>query len=79
MTLTLSIDAGTTQMKMAIVEDGRHIHASAERAYPMNIRPGGQCDLDTNHWWKAFLDCCNELKDRLGELGEVQAISLSVP
>ncbi len=75
MTLVLAIDAGTTQMKMAVVEDGRHIHASAERAYPMNLRPGGQCDLDTGHWWKAFLDCCNELQ---GELGEVQAISLSV-
>ena len=41
MSLVLAVDAGTTKMKTAVVEDGRRVLASAEQAYPINVRPGG--------------------------------------
>ncbi len=75
MSLVLAVDAGTTKMKTAVVEDGRRVLASAEQAYPINVRPGGQRDIDTDHWWNAFLDCCGRLKPLTAE---VQALGLSV-
>jgi len=75
MSRVLAVDVGTTCMKTAVVQDGRYVIAAAEQSYPMNIRPGGQRDIDADHWWNAFLACCQNLSPHLRE---VQAIGLSV-
>lgn len=75
MTTVLAVDVGTTKMKAAVVRDGREVVADAEQSYSINIREGGQRDIDADQWWNAFLDCCRRLKPFLGE---VQAIGLSV-
>jgi xylulokinase len=75
MSIVLAVDAGTTTMKMAVVQDGRITLASADRAYPMNVNPGGCYDLNTEHWWNAFLSCCESLNRHLAD---VQCIGFSV-
>ncbi len=75
MSTVLAVDVGTTKMKMAVVQNGNHVLASSEQSYPMNIREGGQRDIDTGSWWNAFLSCCNQLVDFLAD---VQALGLSV-
>ncbi|MBN2327781.1 MAG: hypothetical protein JXR73_11565 [Candidatus Omnitrophica bacterium] len=75
MTAVLAVDAGTTKMKMAVVRDAREIAAESEQAYPINIREGGQRDIDSDHWWNAFLFCCSRLKP---QIRDVQAVGLSV-
>lgn len=75
MSIVLATDVGTTSLKMAIVVDGETIFASAEQSYPMNVRPGGQRDIDTYQWWIAFLSCAKKISKHLGS---VQALSFSV-
>ncbi|MBD3266598.1 hypothetical protein GF373_08005 [bacterium] len=75
MSIALAVDIGTTTMKMAVVEDGRSPLAETQLAYPMNVRPGGQYDIDPEHWWNAFFSCCEALRSHLPA---VEAISLSV-
>ncbi|HOL94205.1 MAG TPA: FGGY family carbohydrate kinase [bacterium] len=78
MSLVLAVDVGTTKMKTAVVEDGRRILASAEQAYPITIRAGGQRDIDTEHWWNAFLECCARLKPYTGGV-QAAVFSVSTP
>ncbi len=75
MSLVLAVDAGTTCMKTALVRDGRTIIDSADESYPINIREGGQIDIDTEYWWSAFNRCCQRLHP---SKNEVQAIGFSV-
>ncbi|RJP24432.1 MAG: hypothetical protein C4527_18690, partial [Candidatus Omnitrophota bacterium] len=75
MSSVLAVDVGTTKMKMAVVENGRKAVVSAEESYPMNVRAGGQRDIDTEYWWNAFFACCRKLSS---SLRDVQAIGFSV-
>ncbi len=74
MTIVLAVDAGTTAMKIAVVENATNVLATSEQSYPMNMR-GEQRDIDTGHWWNAFLSCCQQLQPHISK---VQAISFSV-
>ena len=75
MSSVLAVDVGTTTMKVAAVNDGKEAVATTSLSYPMNIQEGGLYDIDTDHWWNAFLTCCAPLRSLLCN---IQAISLSV-
>lgn len=75
MSLVLAVDAGTTCMKTALVRDGRTIIDSADESYSINIREGGQIDINTEYWWNAFNQCCQRLHP---SKSDVQAIGFSV-
>jgi xylulokinase len=78
MTYVLAVDVGTTSMKIAVVDESLQSIVSAERSYPINSRSGGQRDIDTDHWWNAFLSCCHELTDHLSKV-EVISLAVSTP
>ena len=50
----LVVDAGTTAIKAALVEDSGHVLASAEVAQPVLRPKPGHVEQAPDDWWKAF-------------------------
>lgn len=60
----LSIDLGTSRVKALVCSVSGDILATAERAYPLHVGPGGQAEQDPADWIEAIAACAQELAAR---------------
>jgi xylulokinase len=62
MDMVLSIDLGTTGLKVGLVSTSGKVEASASVEYPIESREPGYAEQDPERWWQALINCCNSLK-----------------
>ncbi len=62
MDIILSIDLGTTGLKVGLVNTAGKVAASASSEYPIDSPQPGYAEQDPEHWWRALIDCCTSLK-----------------
>jgi xylulokinase len=75
---TIGIDIGTSSVKVALVDEGDRVLASASRPLQVSRPQPGFSEQDPEHWWKATVESLDELRERHGAaLSEAQAIGLS--
>jgi sugar (pentulose or hexulose) kinase len=78
----LSVDVGTTGMKMGVFEEQEGdlaLLAGFSKTYPVHTYNDGLfSDIDPALWQQAFVDGCRHLRDRLGDV-EVIALSGTTP
>jgi xylulokinase len=55
MDLILSLDLGTTSLKALLADAEGHIHAQAEREYPIYTPQPGWAEQDPEDWWRAAI------------------------
>lgn len=60
--MVLSIDLGTTGLKVGLVSTTGKVEASASAEYPIESPEPGYAEQDPELWWKALVNCCNSLK-----------------
>jgi xylulokinase len=76
--LHLGIDLGTSGIKVALVEDGERVLASAARPVAVSIPHLGWSEQDPDAWVAAVWDCLDELAAaEPGRMGAVEGIGLS--
>ncbi len=71
----LGIDLGTGSLKLAIVDGGGQVRATACAAYPVATPQPGCAEIDVRVWWRALVDAARRLPD--GERARIGAIGLS--
>lgn len=71
----LSIDVGTSSVKVALVADDGQIAATAVRPIATTELPGGGAEQDPAQIWHAVLDAGREVTRAAAELGEVAGIT----
>lgn len=69
--LALSIDFGTSSVKVAIVDEGLEIIATASAAYPTILLPGEKNEIDPDELWAGCYRACQQLDPALRERVEV--------
>jgi sugar (pentulose or hexulose) kinase len=74
----LSVDVGTTSLKLGIFSPALEKKAEASRAYDVHVYAGGCADIEPEKWWQALRECCYELRDFLPSV-EVIAPSVTTP
>ena len=62
MDIVLSIDLGTTGLKVGIVNTDGKVEASASAEYPIESPQPGYAEQDPEQWWQALIKCCSSLK-----------------
>lgn len=77
MTRILAIDAGTSSIKVAVLDDGVVV-ASAERGHPIAAPRAGWVEQHPGAWWDATVAAVGEL-GRLGDsdLGAIDAVAVT--
>lgn len=74
--LWLGFDAGTTGLKVALVDSEGRIIRSAYRTYQTHIGENGVIEQDASDWWKAAVEACRELAtDNLAK--QIEGIALT--
>ncbi|MEA2066297.1 MAG: xylulokinase [Thermotogota bacterium] len=73
----LSIDLGTTAVKVALVNFEGTIESVANYEYPLITEEKSQAEQDPDLWWNGIVQCAKELSNKFVELHKrVTAISL---
>ena len=62
MAIILSIDVGTTGIKVGLVDTSGTVIASAGCEYQIVASQPGFAEQDPDAWWQGFLDCCSKLR-----------------
>jgi xylulokinase len=62
MDIILSIDLGTTGLKVGLVNTLGRVEASASAEYPIDVPVAGYAEQDPESWWGALITCCRSLK-----------------
>jgi xylulokinase len=62
MEIILSIDLGTTGLKVGLVNTAGMVEAAASSEYAIDSPKPGYAEQDPEQWWKAFIQCCSSLK-----------------
>ena len=57
----LSIDLGTSRVKVVVISGNGDILARTERPYPMDLRSGGIAEQSPDDWVRAICECTQEL------------------
>lgn len=71
--LVLSVDLGTSAVKVGLFTLGGHPHAIARRAYPTAERTGGSAEQDPEWWWAATCEALHEVLATT-PLGPIRAV-----
>lgn len=74
MTRILAIDAGTSSIKVAVLDDGVVV-ASAERSHPIAAPRAGWVEQHPDAWWDATVDAVGHLRDRALDALEAVAVT----
>jgi len=64
----LSIDLGTTGLKVGLVNTAGKVEASASAEYPIDSPEPGYAEQDPERWWQALVNCCSSLKSSHSDL-----------
>lgn len=75
--LIISIDLGTTSVKIALVNISGEIEAVTSREYPIILLENGGVEQVPLQWWKGILECFKELWDKKGHLRD-RVLALSI-
>ena len=67
----LSVDVGTTALKLAVFTPELEQRCEATRRYDVNVHDHGQADIEPEKWWEALRDCCRELRSELADIAVV--------
>jgi len=62
MAMYLSIDVGTTGLKVALVDDRGHILSSAYADYPIDSPQPGYAEQNPERWWQGLIQGCQHLQ-----------------
>lgn len=63
MDIVLSIDLGTTGLKVGLVRTNGIVESSASAGYPIDTPEPGYAEQDPERWWLALITCCRSLKE----------------
>lgn len=63
MEIYLSIDAGTTGIKVALIQESGPVLACEQQEYPVLSPQPGYAEQDPDAWWQGFLLACRRLRD----------------
>ena len=61
----LCLDLGTTGLKASVLTDRGEEIAAASRGYPIAAPRPGWAEQDPEDWWRALVDCCDEVRTRV--------------
>ena len=76
MKIYIGIDVGTTSLKaLALGENGECL-ATAKSAYEL-LANGAEATQNANDWYEAAVSSIREIREKVKDLGEIQAISVS--
>ena len=59
----VSVDLGTTTVKVALVREDGGVVAAESREYPIRSPEAGFAEQDAQAWWESFVACCSALRD----------------
>jgi xylulokinase len=77
MSIILSIDLGTTGLKVGLVKTDGRLEASASKEYSIDTPEAGYAEQDPEKWWQALMTCCRSLKESHPELfSQVEGIGI---
>ena len=62
MDIILSIDVGTTGIKVGLIDTSGRVIISAGSEYQIIASKPGFAEQDPEDWWQGFIDCCSELR-----------------
>jgi len=71
----ISVDIGTTAVKVSLVERGGRILFTSAEDYPTDLSHG-RVEQNPEHWWRAFIKCLSDIRLGCPELSS-EAIVLS--
>ena len=74
----LSVDVGTTALKLAVYTPTLEQLCEATRRYDVNVYDRGKADIEPEKWWAALVDACAEVAPHLGAVGVV-SLSVTTP
>jgi xylulokinase len=60
--IILSIDVGTTGIKVGLVDISGTVIVSAGSEYRITASQAGFAEQDPEDWWRGFVDCCSKLR-----------------
>jgi xylulokinase len=63
----LSIDLGTTGLKVSILSENGLLLAQSSRLYPIDTPWRGAAEQNSEFWWNALTACCHDLRIRAEE------------
>lgn len=63
MEIFLSIDLGTTGLKVGLVDTSGAVVASESSEYQILSPKTGYAEQDPDAWWQSFVDCCSKLRE----------------
>ncbi len=77
MSTILSIDLGTTGLKVGLVNVDGRLQASASEEYSIDTPAPGYAEQDPEKWWQALITCCSSLKETHAKLfSQVEGIGI---
>jgi xylulokinase len=77
MGIILSIDLGTTGLKVGLVNIDGRVEASASKDYTIDTPTAGYAEQDPEKWWQALTTCCRSLKESQPQLfSQVEGIGI---
>ena len=62
----LSIDLGSSGVKVGLIDAGGTLQVSAVERYGMQLLPDGGAEQDAELWWRALVRCCRQVLERSG-------------
>ncbi len=74
----LSIDVGTSALKLGVFTPTLDKRCEARRAYDFHAYDQGKADIEAEQWWQALRECCAEVGDALADVGVV-SLSVTTP
>jgi len=77
MSTILSIDLGTTGLKVGLVNADGRLQASVSEEYSIDTPAPGYAEQDPEKWWQALITCCSSLKETHEKLfSQVEGIGI---
>ncbi len=74
--VVLSIDIGTTGVKVSFVDLNGYVECSAYREYPILSESSTTAEEEPSAWWNGIVGGVKEIRERCGSNYSVEAISL---
>jgi len=74
----LSIDVGTTALKIGVFNRELELLCHTSREYQVNVYDKGKADIEPEKWWTALKSSCKELKPVLNKSGLI-SFSVTTP
>ena len=77
MSIILSIDLGTTGLKVGLVKTDGRLEDSGSKEYSIDTPEAGYAEQDPEKWWQALMTCCRSLKESHPELfSQIEGIGI---